>query len=426
MCGGKRATTTLWWRGHGGGLRIDQSGQRAPGAFIFDAVRTPRGRGRAEGALASISPIRLIGVLLDALVSRGLEPSQVDDLIVGCVTQVGEQGTDIARMAVLMAEWPESVPGMTVSRFCTSGLDAISQAAARVMASMDSLIVAGGVESMSRVPIFSDQGSWFADASVSQKTRFIHMGLSADLIATLDGRERGDLDRWSLRSHERADHAWRAGHFSTSVVPVIEAGAALLDRDERVRSDLTLDAFAQRPSSFQRMGDEGGDALIKAHYPDLDVIEHHHTSGSSPGIVDGAALVLVGSREAGERLGLAPRARILAFAQAAVEPVIMLTGPTLAARRALSRAGLSPDDVDLWEINESFAGPTLHVIDALGCKHAQVNVDGGAIAMGHPLGASGAILTGTLVDALERRGGGRGVVTMCGGAGVAAALVLEV
>ena len=400
--------------------------QSAPGAYIFEALRTPRGRGRAEGALASVSPIRLVGVLLDALVARGLDPAAVDDLILGCVTQVGEQGSDIARMALLMADWPESVPGMTVSRFCTSGLDAITQGSARVMAGMDSLIVAGGVESMSRVPMFSDRGAWFADPAVARKTRFIHMGLSADLIATLDGRTREALDRWSLRSHQRAAEAWREGHFAKSVIAVEDKGEVLLARDERIRGGITLASLAARPSSFQALGDEGGDAMLTACYPELDAIEHLHTSGSSPGIVDGAALTLIGTREAGARFGLRPRARVLAFAQAAVEPVIMLTGPVRATQKALSRAGLTSEDIALWEINESFAGPTLHVMDAFSCHEGQVNVDGGAIAMGHPLGASGAILAGTLIDALERRGGGRGVVTMCGGAGVATSLVVEV
>jgi acetyl-CoA C-acetyltransferase len=398
----------------------------AAGAWIYEAIRTPRGRGRAEGALASVSPIRLVGGLLEALTERGLEASQVDDVVLGCVTQVGEQGTDIARMATLMAGWPDSVPGMTVSRFCTSGLDAVSQASARVMAGMDTLVVAGGVESMSRVPMFSDRGAWFADLAVARGTRFIHMGLSADLIATRDGRRREELDAWALRSHQRAASAWEQGHFARGVIPVCAGGETLLERDERIRPDLTMEALAERPASFAQMGAEGGDMMLRAVYPDVHDVAHLHTSGSAPGIVDGAALVLVGSHAAGEALGLKPRARVLAFAQAAVEPVIMLTGPVVASQKALARAGLTVEDIALWEINESFAGPTLYAVDQLGCDPDQVNVDGGAIAMGHPLGATGAILVGTLVDALERRGGGRGVVTMCGGAGVAAALVLEV
>ena len=400
--------------------------ERGHDVWIFEGLRTPRGRGRSEGALASVTPIELVGGLLDALVIRGLEPSEVDDVVLGCVTQVGEQGTNIARMALLMAGWPKSVPGMTVSRFCTSGLDAITQGAARIMAGMDRFIVAGGVESMSRVPMFSDRGAWFSDPKVARGTRFIHMGLSADLVATRDGRTRAELDRWSLRSHQRAHSAWEAGHFAQSVVPVTQGHAPLLSRDERIRPELTMADLAERPSSFQALGDEGGDAMLKASYPEVTEVQHHHTSGSSPGIVDGAALVLLGKRDLGEGMGLRPRARVLAFAQAAVEPVIMLTGPVVAAQKALDRAGLGSHDIDLWEINESFAGPTLHVMDALGCAHEDVNVDGGAIAMGHPLGASGAILVGTLVDALERRGGGRGLVTMCGGAGVAVAMVIEV
>ena len=396
------------------------------GAWIYEAVRTPRGRGRAEGALAEVSPITLVGGLLSALTERGLDPAQVDDVVLGCVTQVGEQGTDIARMATLMAKWPHAVPGMTVSRFCTSGLDAVSQASARVMAGMDTMVVAGGVESMSRVPMFSDRGAWFADPAVARGTRFIHMGLSADLIATRDGRSREELDAWALRSHQRAASAWQKGHFDQSVIPVRRGGETLLARDERIRPDLTLEALAERPASFAQMGAEGGDAMLRAAYPEVSEVAHPHSSGTSPGIVDGAGLVLVGSHEAGEAMGLTPRARVLAFAQAAVEPVIMLTGPVLATRKALSRAGLELDDIALWEINESFAGPTLHVMSELGCDPDRVNVDGGAIAMGHPLGATGGILVGTLVDALERRGGGRGVVTMCGGAGVAAALVIEV
>ncbi|MGB0591202.1 MAG: acetyl-CoA C-acetyltransferase [Myxococcota bacterium] len=398
----------------------------APTAWIYDAIRTPRGRGRAEGALAQVSPIHLVGGLLNTLTERGLDASEVDDVVLGCVTQVGEQGTDIARMATLMAGWPDAVPGMTVSRFCTSGLDAVSQASARVMSGMDTLVVAGGVESMSRVPMFSDRGAWFADPAVARGTRFIHMGLSADLIATRDGRSREALDAWALRSHQRAAEAWSKGHFDQSVIPVVRDGAPLVERDERIRPDLTMEALAERPASFAKMGAEGGDMMLRAAYPDVREVAHGHTSGSAPGIVDGAALVLVGSHSAGEAHGLRPRARVLSFAQAAVEPVIMLTGPVAASQKALARAGLTVDDIALWEINESFAGPTLHAIDALGCDPERVNVDGGAIAMGHPLGATGAILVGTLIDALERRGGGRGVVTMCGGAGVAAALVLEV
>ncbi len=396
-------------------------------AWVFDAVRTPRGRGRAEGALAGVSPISLVGGLLHALVERGLDAHQVDDVLLGCVTQVGEQGSDIARMATLMAGWPEALPGMTLSRFCTSGLDAITHAAARVMAGMDELIVAGGVESMSRVPMFSDRGAWFSDPDVARKTGFLHMGVSADLVATRDGRSREALDSWALRSHHRAAGAWEAGHFDQSVIPVLNAsGDHVLDRDERIRADLTLEALAERPPAFAAIGEKGADAVVKARYPETEEVQHLHTSGSAPGIVDGAALVVVGSRAAGAALGLEPVARLVSFAQAAVEPVLMLTGPVPATRKALKRAGWMVPQVDLWEINESFSGPVLHVIDALELRAERVNVDGGAIAMGHPLGASGAILVGTLIDALTRRGGGRGVVTLCGGAGVAVSALLEV
>ena len=409
---------------------MERATESVPGvgeALVYEAIRTPRGRGRAEGALAGVSPIRLVGGLLAALTRRGLDPERVDDVVLGCVTQVGEQGTDIARMAVLVAGWPDAVPGATVSRFCTSGLDAVTQSAARVMAGMDALIVAGGVESMSRVPMFSDKGAWFADPEVARQTRFVHMGLSADLIAARDGRSREALDAWALRSHQRAWAAWEEGRFDQSVVPVCGPdGAPLLSRDERVRPELTMEALAQRPASFAQLGQQGGDDLLRAAYPDLAEVPHLHTSGTSPGIVDGAALVVVGSRSAGEAMGLRPRARILSFAQAAVDPVLMLTGTVPATQKALARAGLSVEDIDLWEINESFSAPVLHVVDALGLDPATVNIDGGAIAMGHPLGATGAMLVGTLVDALTRRGGGRGVVSLCGGAGVASAAVIAV
>lgn len=396
-------------------------------AFVYEAIRTPRGRGRAEGALAGVSPIALVGGLLRELVSRtSLDPSRVDDVVLGCVTQVGEQGTDVARMAVLMAGWPHTVPGATVSRFCTSGLDAVSQAAARVMAGMDDLVVAGGVESMSRVPMFADKGAWFADPAVAAGTRFVHMGVSADLIATLDGRSREELDAWAARSHHRAAAAWAAGHFDRAVVPVEADGAVLLAVDERIRSDITLESLAARPPAFGGFGQSGGDALVRSVYPEVEAVDHLHTSGSSPGIVDGASVVLVGSRQAGLDLGLEPLARVVSFAQAAVEPVIMLTGPVPATREALRRAGLGVDAIDLWETNESFSATVLHYISQLGLDPERVNVDGGAIAMGHPLGATGAMLVGTLVDALRREGGGRGVVSLCGGAGVAAAAVLEV
>jgi acetyl-CoA C-acetyltransferase len=318
------------------------------------------------------------------------------------------------------------VPGITVTRFCTSGLDAIGTAAARVAAGHDDLIVAGGVESMSRVPMLADKGAWFADPEVAKRTGFVHMGISADLIATLDGYTRPELDAWALRSHQRAAAAWEAGAFARGVVPVQgEDGALLLERDERIKPDVTLDDLAAKGSAMAAIAEQGGDAVALARYPQLDAVEHLHSSATAPGMVDGAGLVVVATLERGRELGLTPRARVRGYSAASVEPVVMLTAPAPATRRALGRAGMELADVDLFEINESFSATVLHAMRDLAIDEEKVNVHGGAIAMGHPLGASGAILTGTLLDALEERDAAVGVATLCAGAGLGAALAIE-
>lgn len=407
-------------------------------AYLFEAVRTPRGHGGKAGALAGVRPVELVGQLLHALGERGLDPAAVDDLVLGCVTQVGDQGANVAKIAALWAGWPEAVPGLTLTRFCASGLDAIGMAAARVIAGFDGLIVAGGVESMSRVPMLADRGAWWMDPEVAERTRYVHMALSADLIASLDGHGREALDAWALRSHVRARAAWAGGHFARSVVPVRGAdGEVLLSQDERVKADLSLDALAAKPpvaatlASADPAGVEAGVRRILARYPELGEggLRHLHSRATAPAVVDGAALVVVGSLERGRALGLEPRARVVGYAAASVEPVIMLTATEPACRRALAQAGRRPGEVDLFEINESFSATVLRTVRALEVDAERVNVHGGAIAMGHPLGASGAILVGTLLDALDERrsvqASGLGVATLCAGAGLGTAVAIE-
>ncbi len=396
-------------------------------AYIYDAIRTPRGAGKARGGLAGVRPIELLAGLFRALAARtGVDPAVVDDVVLGCVTQVGEQGANLAKIAALYAGWSHAVSGVTLDRFCASGLDAVNLAAAKVSSGMEDLVVAGGVESMSRVPMMSDGGAWFTDQDVARATGFVHMGVSADLIATLDGVTREECDAWALRSHVRAAAARANGHFARSLVPVMGAdGATVLDRDEWIREGLTAAKLAALPAVFADVGAQGGDARALARYPEAGAIAHVHTVASAPGVVDGAALVLIGNRAAGERHGLRPRARIRAYANASVEPVVMLTAPAPAARKALARAGMSVADVDRHEMNESFSAVVLRYVRELGLDADRVNVDGGAIALGHPLGATGAVLVGTLLDALERADRAVGVVAMCAGAGIGAATVIE-
>jgi len=396
-------------------------------AFIYDHVRTPRGKGKKDGSLHQASPAWLLRGLLQSLRSRlSLDTARVDDLVLGCVTPIGEQGADIARTAVLDAGWDERVAGVTLSRFCASGLEAVNLAAAKVASGFEDMVVAGGVESMSRWPMGSDGGAWFMDPRVNQALGFIPQGVSADLIATLEGFTREALDAYALRSHQRAAAARAAGHFRRSLVPVHDiAGLPMLAEDETVRADASLEAMAKLPPSFATLGSMGFDATALRRYTTVEEISHVHHAGNASGIVDGAALMLLGSRAAGERAGLRPRARVRAAAVVGSEPTIMLTGPTPACRKALAKAGLAAADIDLWEINEAFAAVPMKTARDLGVPLERVNVNGGAIALGHPLGATGCILLGTLLDELERRELALGCATLCVGGGMGIATIIE-
>ncbi|MBP8144061.1 acetyl-CoA C-acetyltransferase [Pseudorhodoferax sp.] len=396
-------------------------------AYLYDHVRTPRGKGKKDGRLHQASPVWLLRTLLQALQQRlRLDTALVDDLVIGCVTPVGEQGADIARTAVLDAGWAQQVAGVTQSRFCASGLESVNLAAAKVASGFERLVVAGGVESMSRWPMGSDGGAWVMDPRVNAALSFVPQGISADLIATLEGFSRSELDAFAVRSHQRAAAARAAGHFARSLVPVHDiAGLLLLDEDETIRPATTLETLARLEPSFLMMGQMGFDATAQRRYPTVERIEHVHHAGNSSGIVDGAALMLVGSKAGGAAAGLQPRARIRAAAVIGSEPTIMLTGPTPACRKALSQAGMAAGDVDLWEINEAFATVPLKTARDLGIALERVNVNGGAIAMGHPLGATGCMLLGTLLDELERRDLSTGCVTLCVGAGMGIATVIE-
>ncbi|KQY86871.1 acetyl-CoA C-acetyltransferase [Pelomonas sp. Root1444] len=395
-------------------------------AYLYDHCRTPRGRGKPDGALHAATPIWLVRTLLQALRERArLDTTLVDDVVLGCVTPIGEQGGDIARIAVLDAGWAQSVAGVTQSRFCASGLESVNLAAAKVASGFERLVVAGGVESMSRVPMGSDGGAWLLDERVVQAIGFVPQGISADLIATLEGFSRDELDAWAARSHQRAAAARAEGRFRQALVPVHdETGALLLAEDETIRPQTTTETLAALNPSFVKLGARF-DPLALRSYPQAGAIEHRHHAGNSSGIVDGAALVLVGSKAGGEAAGLKPRARIRAAAVTGSEPTLMLTGTTPACRKALRQAGMQAADVDLWEINEAFAAVPLKTIRDLGLDPERVNVNGGAIALGHPLGATGAMLLGTLLDELERRDLRTGCVTLCVGGGMGIATVIE-
>jgi len=396
-------------------------------AYIYDHVRTPRGKGKKDGSLHQAAPVWLLRTLLQAMQQRNsLDTALVDDVVLGCVTPVGEQGADIARTAVLDAEWAQTVAGVTQSRFCASGLESVNLAAAKVKSGWEDLVVAGGVESMSRWAMGSDGGAWVMDPRINQKTGFVPQGIGADLIATLEGWGRVDVDGFALRSHQRAAAARAEGRFAKSVVPVRDiAGLLLLDRDETIREGATLEAMAKLDPSFAMMGQMGFDATALRKYTTVERIEHMHHAGNSSGIVDGAALMLLGSKEGGAKAGLKPRARIKAAAVIGSEPTIMLTGPTPACRKALAKAGMSPRDIDLYEINEAFAVVPMKTARDLGIDLERVNVNGGAIAMGHPLGATGCIILGTLLDELERRNLSTGLATLCVGGGMGIATIIE-
>lgn len=397
-------------------------------AYILDAVRTPRGRGRASGGLHEVPSARLAGGLLGALRDRhGLDTSQVNDVILGCVEPVQEQAADIAKSAVFAAGYDQAVPGIQINRFCGSGLEACNFASALVKSGQAELVIGGGVESMSRVPMFSSGGPWITDPQLTIPNRIVPQGISADLISTLYGYSRNDVDAYAVESQRRAATAWSEGYFAKSVVPVRDLnGLVILDRDEHVRGDTTMETLARLEPSFTAQGEKMGfDALALHRYPQLGGIEHIHHAGNSSGIVDGASAVLIGTKEAAAAQGLKARARVRAFGTVATEPTIMLTGPAPAAQAALKRAGMSARDVDLFECNEAFASVVLRFMEVLDVPHDRVNVNGGAIAMGHPLGATGGMLLGILLDELERRNLSTGLVTMCVGGGMGSVMVIE-
>ncbi|WP_030560759.1 acetyl-CoA C-acetyltransferase [Streptomyces aureocirculatus] len=398
-------------------------------AYVYDAIRTPRGRGKANGALHGTKPIDLVVGLIHEIRARfpGLDPAAVDDIVLGVVGPVGDQGSDIARIAAIAAGLPDTVAGVQENRFCASGLEAVNMAAMKVRSGWEDLVLAGGVESMSRVPMASDGGAWFADPMTNWDTNFAPQGIGADLIATIGGYSRRDVDEYAALSQERAATAWKEGRFARSVVPVKDrSGLTVLDHDEHLRPGTTADSLARLKPSFKDIGDMGGfDAVALQKYHWIEEIDHVHHAGNSSGIVDGASLVAIGSKEVGERYGLTPRARVVSAAVSGSEPLIMLTGPAPATRKALAKAGLSIDDIDLVEINEAFAAVVLRFVEDMGLSLDKVNVNGGAIALGHPLGATGAMILGTLVDELERRDLRYGLATLCVGGGMGIATIVE-
>jgi acetyl-CoA C-acetyltransferase len=400
-----------------------------PEAYVYDAIRTPRGRGKASGSLHEVKPISLVVGLIDEIRRRHpeLDPATIDDIVLGVVSPVGDQGGDIAKVAAIASGLPDTVAGVQLNRFCASGLEAVNQAALRIRSGMEDLILAGGVEVMSRVPMFSDGGAWASDPDTNYGTGFVPQGIGADLIATLEGWNREDVDTFAVESQTRAAKAWANGYFARSIVPVKDRnGLTILDRDEFIRPGTTLDSLGSLPASFAMQGRDGGfDAVALQEYHWVEEIDHVHTAGNSSGIVDGAALTIIGNEKAGAAAGLTPRARIVATAVSGADPTIMLTGPAPATRKALAKAGLTADDIDLFEINEAFASVAMRFMKDLDVPHEKTNVNGGAIAMGHPLGATGAMLVGTIIDELERRDLRRGLVTLCVGGGMGIAAILE-
>ncbi|WP_026453417.1 acetyl-CoA C-acetyltransferase [Saccharomonospora iraqiensis] len=397
-------------------------------AFIYEAIRTPRGKNKG-GALHGVKPLDLVVGLIDELKSRhpDMDPALIDDIILGVVSPVGDQGADIARAAAIASGLPETVAGVQLNRFCASGLEAVNQAAQKVRAGWDRLILGGGVESMSRVPMGSDGGAMFTDPATNYDSYFVPQGIGADLIATLEGFSREDVDRFAVRSQEKAEAAWAGGYFSKSVVPVKDInGVTILDHDEHRRPGTTVESLGKLKPAFADIGEMAGfDAVATQKYHSVEQINHVHTGGNSSGIVDGAALVLVGDEETGKQAGLTPRARIVSTAVTGSDPTIMLTGPTPATQKALKQAGLTVDDIDLFELNEAFASVVLKWMKDLKIPEEKVNVNGGAIAMGHPLGATGAMILGTMVDELERRQARRALVTLCIGGGMGLATIIE-
>lgn len=396
-------------------------------AYIFDAVRTPRGKGRPDGALNQITPVQLATQVLEAIRDRNdLDTSLVDDVILGCVSPVGEQGSDIARIAVLNADYAETTAGFQINRFCASGLEAVNIAAAKVMAGEVDMAIGGGVESMSRVPMGSDGGAWAMDPALAFKTYFAPQGIGADLIATKYGFSRDDVDAYAVESQKRAAASWQEGRFAKSIIPVKDViGMTVLDHDEHMRPGTTMQSLGGLNPAFVAMGEMAFDNVALQKYPEIEAINHVHHGGNSSGIVDGASAILVGTKEAGEKLGLKPRARMRAQASIGSEPTIMLTGPSFAAEKVLKRAGMTTSDIDLWELNEAFASVVLRFMQVLNIDHSDINVCGGAIAMGHPLGATGSMILGTVLDELERSGKETALATLCIGAGMGTATIIE-
>ena len=396
-------------------------------AYIFDAIRTPRGKGKKDGSLHEVKPITLLTTLLHALEQRNnLDTSKVEDVVLGCVTPVADQGGDIAKTAVIAAGWSDNVSGVQINRFCASGLEAVNLCAMKVRSGWEDLVVAGGVESMSRMAMGSDGGPWALDPQTNLQAGFVPQGVGADLIATLDGYTRADVDAFAANSQAKAALAQKEGRFDKSIIPVKDgAGVTILDHDEFIREGTTAESLQKLNPSFEMMGNMGFDALALQKYPEAQKITHVHHAGNSSGIVDGAALVLIGSEKAGQLYNLKPRAKIIATALVSTDPTIMLTGPAPAARKALEKAGLTIDDIDLFEVNEAFAAVVMRFMKELNVPAEKVNVNGGAIAMGHPLGATGAMIIGTLLAELERQGKKRGLATLCVGGGMGIATIIE-
>jgi len=398
-------------------------------AYVYDAVRSPRGKGKPDGALHEITPIDLVSQVLRAVPERtGIDTADIDDVILGCVTPVGEQGADIARVAALNADYDETVPGVQINRFCASGLEAVNMAAAKVVSGEADFAVGGGIESMSRIPMASDGGAWATDPAVAYKTYFAPQGIGADLIATLFGFSRADCDAYAVESQKRAKRAWDEGRFARSILPIRDViGEVVLDHDEHMRPEADMQSLGALKPSFAAMGEQmpGFDAIALLKYPQVEKIDHVHHAGNSSGIVDGAAAVLIGNKAMGEKYGLKPRARIRAAASIGSEPMIMLTGPESVATKLLARAGMDKSDIDLWELNEAFASVVLRYMQAMDLDHSQINVNGGAIAMGHPLGATGAMVLGTALDELERSGKGTALINLCVGAGMGTGTIIE-
>ncbi|MGB3666072.1 MAG: acetyl-CoA C-acetyltransferase [Bermanella sp.] len=396
-------------------------------AFIYDAIRTPRGKGKKDGSLHAVKPVSLVVGLMKALEERNqLDTSKVEDVVLGCVTPIGDQGADIAKTAALAAGWDEKVSGVQLNRFCASGLEAVNMAAMKVASGWEDLIVAGGVESLSRIPMGSDGGAWAMDPATNFQTGFVPQGVGADLIATLEGFSRDDVDAFAVNSQAKAAAASKSGKFKKSLIPVTDQnGITVLDHDEFIREGTTVESLAGLKPSFQMMGQMGFDDSAKLKYPQVEDINHMHHAGNSSGIVDGAALVLIGNETIGKELGMKPRARIVSVALTSTEPTIMLTGPGPASLKALEKAGLTVDDIDLFEVNEAFASVVMKFQKDLNVPWEKINVNGGAIAMGHPLGATGAMILGTLLDELEAQEKRYGLATLCVGGGMGIATIIE-